>query len=115
RLFHWTGTNNPQGDAGGPAIDNPADYNPVYRWTTYPERLQAAGVTWQVFANDEVGDGADGWVGDYGDNPLWLFQAYHDSLNSTDPAQQDLAARASLRKQWKADSGQGQDVNHILE
>ena len=29
-------------------------------WTTYPERLQAAGITWQVFANDEVGDGADG-------------------------------------------------------
>ena len=72
-----------------------------------PERLQAAGVTWQVYANDEVGDGDDGWVGDYGDNPLWLFQAYHDSLNSTDPAKQDLARRASLRKQWKPDSRPG--------
>jgi phospholipase C len=114
RLFHWTGTINPAGDAGGPAIDNPPDYDPVYDWTTYPERLQAAGVTWQVFANDEVGDGADGWVGDYGDNPLWLFQAYHDSLNSADPAKQDLARRASLRKEWKPDSGLGQDVNHVL-
>ncbi|MEO8888897.1 MAG: hypothetical protein ABI301_05800 [Jatrophihabitantaceae bacterium] len=53
--------------AGGPAIANPDDYNPVYTWTTYPERLQRAGVSWQVFANDEVGDGggADGFVGDY--------------------------------------------------
>ncbi len=114
RLFHWTGTINPAGGAGGPAIDNPADYEPVYRWKTYPERLQAAGVTWQVYANDEVGDGADGWVGDYGDNPLWLFQAYHDALDSSDPAQQDLARRASLRQEWKPDSGQGHDVSHVL-
>ncbi len=115
RLFHWTGMIDPGGKAGGPAIDNPPDYNPVYHWKTYPERLQDAGVTWQVFANDEVGDGADGWVGDYGDNPLWLFQAYHDALNSSDPAQQDLARRASLRKQWKPDSGLGQNVDHVLQ
>ena len=55
RLFHWTGTIDPAGGAGGPAIDNPADYKPVYSWTTYPERLQAAGMSWQVYANDEVG------------------------------------------------------------
>jgi phospholipase C len=114
RLFQWTGTINPQGGAGGPALDNPADYNPVYRWTTYPERLQAAGVSWQVYANDEVGDGDDGWVGDYGDNPLWLFQAYHDALASTDPATRQLATRASLRDAWKPDSGQGHDVSHVL-
>ena len=80
RLYHWTGTIDPDGAAGGPATSNPSDYQPVYSWTTYPERLQAAGVSWQVYANDEVGDGGgeDGWVGDYGDNPLWLFQAYHE-------------------------------------
>src|SRR6185295_1635220 len=63
RLMHWTGTIDPNGDAGGPATQNPPDYTPVYRWTTYPERLQQAGITWQVFANDEVGDkfGKDGW------------------------------------------------------
>src|SRR6266536_5752104 len=40
RLFHWTGTIDPGGVAGGPATHNPPDYQPVYRWTTYPERLQ---------------------------------------------------------------------------
>jgi phospholipase C len=116
RLFHWTGTIDPAGQAGGPASFNPDDYQPVYRWTTYPERLQAAGVSWQVYANDEVGDGGgeDGYVGDYGDNPLWLFQAYHDALASTDPAKRQLAERASLRAQWKADSGQGRDTDHVL-
>jgi phospholipase C len=114
RLFQWTGTIDPAGRAGGPAISNPDDYIPVYDWTTYPERLQAAGISWQVFANKEVGDGTDGWVGDYGDNPLWLFHAYHDALNSSDPAKQQLAARANLVKQWLPDSGQGMNPSHVL-
>ena len=44
--------------------------------TTYPELLLKAGVTWQVYTNHEVGDGSglDGWVGDYGDNPLWFYR-----------------------------------------
>ena len=116
RLFHWSGTIDPHGRNGGPATFNPDDYNPVYTWTTYPERLQKAGVSWQVYANDEVGDGggADGFVGDYGDNPLWLFQAYHDALASSDPSVRQLAERASLRTQWKPNSGLGHDVNHVL-
>ena len=114
RLYHWTGTIDPDGAAGGPATYNPADYQSVYSWTTYPERLQAAGVSWQVYANDEVGDGSDGFVGDYGDNPLWLFQAYHDALASSDPAKRQLAERASLRTAWKPDSGLGKNVDHVL-
>ena len=114
RLYHWTGMIDPAGTAGGPATANPPDYQPVYSWTTYPERLQRAGISWQVYANDEVGDGSDGYVGDYGDNPLWLFQAYHDALASTDPAVRQLADRASLRTTWKPDSGQGKNVNHVI-
>ncbi|WP_370945445.1 phosphocholine-specific phospholipase C [Amycolatopsis sp. cg5] len=111
RLYHWTGTIDPDGRAGGPATSNPGDYKPVYDWTTYPERLQAAGISWQVYANDEQGDG---YVGDYGDNPLWLFKAYHDALASSDPAKRQLAERASLRAKWKPDSGKGKDVDHVL-
>jgi phospholipase C len=116
RLFHWSGTIDPHGHHGGPATFNPDDYNPVYTWTTYPERLERAGVSWQVYANDEVGDGGgeDGYVGDYGDNPLWLFQAYHDALASTDPATRQLAERASLRTTWKPNSGLGHHVDHVL-
>jgi phospholipase C len=115
RLYHWTGTIDPGGTKGGPAISNPADYNPVYRWTTYPERLQAAGVNWRVFANKEIGDDGDHpWVGDYGDNPLWLFQAYHDALASSDPRKRDLADRASVHTDWLPDSGQGENVSHVL-
>ncbi len=116
RLFHWTGTINPAGDLGGPAISNPADYNPVYNWTTYPERLQRAGVSWQIYANKEVGDGGgiDGFVGDFGDNPLWLFQAYHDALASTDPKIHQLADRANVIPEWLPNSGLGMSSKHVL-
>jgi phospholipase C len=114
RLYHWTGMIDPAGTAGGPATFNPADYQPVYHWTTYPERLQKAGISWQVYANNEVGDGSDGYVGDYGDNPLWLFQAYHDALASADPLVHQLADRASLRTAWLPDSGLGKNVSHVI-
>ena len=116
RLYHWTGTIDPAGVAGGPATWNPSDYQPVYHWTTYPERLQAAGISWQVYASNEVGDDTTNhpYVGDYGDNPLWLFQAYHDALASSDPAKQQLAARANVIKQWLPDSGQGMNPRHVL-
>lgn len=115
RLFQWSGTINPQGGLGGPATDNPDDYLPVYHWTTYPERLQQAGVTWKTYANAEVGDdGTHPYVGDYGDNPLWLFQQYHDALASKDPAVHDLADRGGLHDGWLPDSGKGLDVQHLL-
>ncbi|MFI5783402.1 phosphocholine-specific phospholipase C [Nocardia sp. NPDC051570] len=118
RLYHWTGTIDPGGTAGGPATGNPADYNPVYHWTTYPERLQQAGISWQVFANDRVGDDTSGapFLGDYGDNPLWLFQAYHDALNSDDPAVRQLAERANVTAGWQpAGDADGKNVDYVLE
>jgi phospholipase C len=47
RLYLMTGTIDPNGIAGGPATDN--SLSRPYRWTTYPERLQAAGVSWRVY------------------------------------------------------------------
>ncbi|MFI5776659.1 phosphocholine-specific phospholipase C [Nocardia sp. NPDC051570] len=115
RLYHWTGTIDPRGVAGGPVTYNPTDYQPILHWTTYPERLQAAGISWQVYANDEVGDQESSpFVGDYGDNPLWLFQAYHDALASPDPAVRQLAERGGLHDGWKPDSGRGKDVDHVI-
>jgi phospholipase C len=115
RLYQWSGMIDPAGGSGGPAIDNPADYAPVYRWGTYAERLQAAGVSWKTYSNDEVGDsGSNPYVGDYGDNPLWLFQQYHDALASSDPATRELALRGGLNDGWKPDSGKGLDVAHLL-
>ncbi|KWR76538.1 phosphocholine-specific phospholipase C [Cupriavidus sp. IDO] len=74
RLFHWTGTNDPTGANGGPSIDNSGDSftgsNTPYTWTTYPERLQSAGVSWKVYQN---------MPDNYTDNPLAGFKQYRDA------------------------------------
>jgi phospholipase C len=48
RYMWLTGTIDPNGVAGGPALDNNAPSG-TYSWTTYPERLSAAGVSWKFY------------------------------------------------------------------
>jgi phospholipase C len=48
RIYEFTGTIDPHGTQGGPVVDNEEVTN-GYAWTTYPERLQAAGVSWKVY------------------------------------------------------------------
>jgi phospholipase C len=97
RLFLWTATNDPFGRDGGPSISNSHDRFVAdggaadsYRWTTYAERLLAAGISWRIYQ-----DMADNFT----DNPTAGFKAYrdsHDGLAGSDPR---LAALAlSTRK-----------------
>ncbi len=91
RLFLWTGTNDPAGAAGGPAIDNsndslpePEEERPPYRWTTYAERLQAAGIDWRIYQ-----DMADNFT----DNPVVGFDAFQASHGGRDGSDPELARR----------------------
>ena len=95
RLFLWSGTNDPGGTMGGPAIGNSHDSMPEdggaeepYRWTTTVERLQAAGVDWQIYQ-----DMADNFT----DNPLVGFAAFREAhRGGGDPAlrERGLTTRA---------------------
>ncbi|MFI8089376.1 phosphocholine-specific phospholipase C [Streptomyces sp. NPDC086080] len=51
RNYLWTGTTGYEPDGGGRAVTNAAyDHDHAgYTWTTYPERLEAAGVSWQIY------------------------------------------------------------------
>jgi phospholipase C len=56
RSYLMTGTVDPTGTKGGPLLDNndyvDGDGPPQYQllsWTTYPERLEAAGISWQIY------------------------------------------------------------------
>jgi len=71
RMFLWTGSNGP-GPAGVAVVDNDVwDYfassSTALGWTTYPERLQSAGVSWKVYQN---------LPDNYNDNPLAGFEPY---------------------------------------
>ncbi|MGW1075561.1 alkaline phosphatase family protein [Streptomyces sp. NPDC002537] len=67
RLYWMTGTIDPAGTHGGPVISN--DAPTPYRWTTYAERLQAAGVSWRVYQQED----------NYGCNLLEEFQQFKDA------------------------------------
>ena len=92
RLFLWTGTNDPAGTHGGPSISNSHDdfaekggAAESYSWTTYPERLLKAGVSWRIYQ-----DMADNFT----DNPLAGFKAYRDAYKDapgSDRRLKDLA------------------------
>jgi phospholipase C len=74
RLYSMTATIDPQGANGGPLLEtlttNRAELYGRFTWRTYPEQLQAAGVTWKVYATPD---------GDYGDNVLPYFKAYQEN------------------------------------
>ncbi len=75
RLYLFTGMVDPNGTGGGPVIDN---FVPAtgFTWTTYPERLQAAGVSWKVYQQtDNYDDNALAWFAQFKQaqpgNPLY--------------------------------------------
>jgi phospholipase C len=49
RLYWRTGTIDPNGGHGGPVIANNHPTGEPYTWTTYAERLEAAGVSWRDY------------------------------------------------------------------
>ena len=52
RLYMYSGTIDPDGDAGGPIVANSEVTEGSVSWTTYPERLDDAGVSWRVYWED---------------------------------------------------------------
>jgi len=84
RYYLWTGFTGNDGKGGGPVLDNA---EAGYDWTTYPERLQAAGVSWKIY--QDIGTGLDaggswGWtddayIGNYGDTSVLYFHQYQNA------------------------------------
>ncbi len=84
RLHMFTGMLDPNGTGGGPIIDNsPAFNNAFLSWTTYPERLQRAGISWQVYQEED----------NYDDNSLAWFKQYANA-----PTSSPLYQRGMLEK-----------------
>jgi phospholipase C len=112
RYHMWTGWIGNDGKNGGPVLDNS---EAGYDWSTYPERLQKAGISWKIY--QDAGEGLDqdhywGWgppyIGNYGDNSLLYFHQYQNAPEGSPLA---LAARTgteiskggTLFDQFKAD------------
>jgi phospholipase C len=111
RYHMWTGWVGNDGNGGGPVITNA---EAGYDWSTYPERLQRAGISWKVYQDRGVGlDAAGFWgwtddpyIGNYGDNSLLHFHRYQNAPPGT-----PLADKA---KTGTAIVSQGRDPDALL-
>ncbi|WP_266160093.1 phosphocholine-specific phospholipase C [Dyella silvatica] len=85
RYYMWTGWVGNDGSGGGPVVDNA---EAGYGWSTYPERLEKAGISWKIY--QDIGTGLDangywGWtndayIGNYGDTSLLYFNQYRNAM-----------------------------------
>lgn len=88
RYHLWTGWVGNDGRGGGPVVDNS---EAGYDWSTFPERLEAAGISWKIYQDIGVGlDAAGYWgwtsdpfIGNYGDNSLLYFHQYQNAAPGT--------------------------------
>jgi phospholipase C len=90
RIFLWTGTNGPT--VAGEAVVNNDGWDGLgsstngLPWTTYPERLQAAGVSWKVYQN---------MPDNFTDNSLAGFKTFR-KVNETLPGSPDAPYTPAL-------------------
>jgi phospholipase C len=98
----WTGMIDPDGTGGGPIIDDsPAFNNIILSWMTYPERLEAAGISWKVYQEeDNYDDNALAWFKQYGyastSSPLWQKGMYKGAAGAfEDDARNDRLPQVS--------------------
>jgi phospholipase C len=126
RYYMWTGWVGNDGSGGGPVIDN-AELG--YGWSTYPELLQNAGITWKVY--QDIGDGltaagswgftSDAYIGNYGDNSLLYFHQYQNAPTGSPLANgaktgTNIAVKGTLFDQFRQDvcSGNLPQVSWIV-
>lgn len=83
RMYWMTGTIDPDGHHGGPIVSNKIPPQ-GFSWTTYPERLEKAGVSWQVYQQQD----------NYGTNVLEYFNQFKNS-----PPDSPLRLKGMLRGQ----------------
>jgi len=74
RSYFMSGTLDPDGVAGGPILSSgqPGERPPQYTWTTMPERLEAMGISWQIYSAPDS-------TFEDGDNTVIYFEQFHSN------------------------------------
>ena len=102
RYMLVTGTIDPDGKNGGPALDNNVT-NGTYTWPTYPEALTAAGVSWKVYQEAD----------NYGTNVLEYFKQYLDAPTSSPLYQNAMTVQPHGQFEFDAMNGNLPKVSWI--
>jgi phospholipase C len=104
RYHMWSGWVGNDGTGGGPVITNA---EAGYDWSTYPERLERAGVSWRIYQDSGTGlDAAGFWgwtqdpfIGNYGDNSLLYFHQYQNAAPGSALAERAKTGTSILAQQ----------------
>lgn len=82
RLHLWTGKIREDAKSQARVRNEETDYGAEAQWTTFPERLEDAGISWKIYQN-EIGVGVgfnseeDDWLSNFTDNPIEWFSQYN--------------------------------------
>ena len=84
RLFLFTGTIRDKQNAASVANvrNSDVEYDSMVKWTTFPERLEDAGISWKIYQNElSLPTGftseEDAWLANFTDNPIEWFEQYN--------------------------------------
>jgi phospholipase C len=103
RMYWMTGTIDPGGKHGGPMIKNAAPPE-GFRWTTYAERLEKAGISWKVYQQDD----------NYGCDMLEHFKVFMESGEKSPLRTKGLARGPEGRFEYDAANNKLPEVSWII-
>jgi phospholipase C len=90
RLYLWTGTIRAEQNAASPANvrNSDVDYGSTVKWTTFPERLEDAGISWKIYQNElslptGLSGEEDAWLANFTDNPIEWFEQFNAGFSNT--------------------------------
>ncbi len=79
RLYLWSGTIRDEQEAK--VRNSDVSYELPVHWTSFPERLEDAGVSWKIYQNEITAAGLEGdydqWLGNFSDSPIEWFSQYN--------------------------------------
>jgi phospholipase C len=116
RMYLMTGMIDPTGAGGGPLVDNVDLVDnpdlPPFTWTTYPERLEQAGINWQVYQQGL--DWKDPYNGNYGLNVLQNFEQFINAPQGSNLQRRGNAIRTLDQFSADVKSGKLPQVSWIM-
>ena len=101
RYFLMTATIDADGKYGGPALDNSGR---AYRWETYPERLERAGISWRIYHD----------LDDYQCNVCRFFTQYQNLPRTSPLWENAMRNRPFYELLWDLQTGNIPQVTWIV-
>lgn len=81
RLYLWSGAVRKNADSPARVLNEDTGFDTPADWTTFPERLEDAGVSWRIYQNElsvpsGLDEDEDNWLSNFTDNPLEWFPQF---------------------------------------